>query len=78
MDTKNNTQDGLILWLVRTDYDLILYKNKPVLRRTKPRYINEKPYEYYDTYDSNYFRIDINLFPEVTKENSPYPVTLKI
>lgn len=56
------------LWIARdTDGILCLFEAKPFL----------DPYNDWDS-DDNYFMIDENQFPEVTFENSPQEVELKL
>ena len=45
-------------------------------------YVGEKPYRlgniFHCEQDSDYFKLDIELFPEITWENSPQEVELKL
>lgn len=45
-------------------------------------YVGEKPFRhgniFHSEQDSDYFNLDIELFPEVTFENSPQQVELKL
>ena len=54
------------LWIARDRYGLWLLETNP--------YINNDMF----TCDGNVYRIDDDLFPEVTFENSPMQVELKL
>ena len=61
------------LWIAR-DFDgiLNLYVNKPSLDSNDNMYYTDSDME------DDYLNIDKNLFPEVTFENSPQQVELKL
>lgn len=57
------------LWIARdSDNELYIYNGKPT---RKKEYFNSPSI-------GDYFRVDDNLFPEVTWENSPQKVELKL
>ena len=62
------------LWIARDfDGDLNLYVNKPLLH-----YINKIYYTIASDMEDDYLNIDKELFPEVTFENSPQLVEIKL
>lgn len=62
------------LWIARDfDGDLNLYVNKPLLH-----HINKMYYTIASDMEADYLNIDKDSFPEVTFENSPQQVEIKL
>lgn len=59
------------LWIARDSYGLWLFLNKPVKTMCNG-------YKYFSKDKNTRYLIDSSLFPEVTFENSPQEVELKL
>lgn len=69
------------LWIARDKNGyLYLYNNKPIRTKECTEFENNYNSEYEDSIDNDYGYIEINskLFPEVTWENSPQQVELRL